>query len=202
MNWIVVVIIIVIAVVSAIAQTIKNQQEKEQIPRRRSNTNRSNTGAVKTGSSDMDRFLQEIEKLRKRAAEGGDDPNPKKANAKTAKANRAVPVVAPAKRSKRIDVPTIQPSRRIEQLPTATVVPPPPPPPESFPVDQGATIAQSAPQPTDRPTVSKAPVPVQTTAFGKNLVGMLSNKQALPMAIVLQEILGPPKCKTQQSNRG
>lgn len=195
MNWIVVVVIIVIAVVSAIAQTIKNQQEKEQTPRRRNNNNnsRANASGVKTGASDMDRFLQEIEKLRKRAADGGEDP--KKPAAKPAKTARGVPTVTPSKKSKRNDAPTVPPSRRIEQLPTATVLPPPVPPQQSFPADQGASIASSAPQLNDRPTVSKAQVAAKTTAFGQGLFGMLGNKQSLPMAIALQEILGPPKCK-------
>jgi hypothetical protein len=193
MNWIVVVVIIVIAVVSAIAQMIKNQQEKEQTPRRRSNA-RTNAPGVKTGTSDMDRFLQEIEKLRKRAAEGGEEP--KKPVAKPTKNPRTVPTVSPPSKSKRKELPpTVAPSRRIEQLPTATVVPPPVPPPQHFPADLGASIASTAPQLTDRPMVSRAAVPAATTAFGKNLFGMLSNKQSLPMAVVLQEILGPPKSK-------
>ncbi len=193
MNWIVVVVIIVIAVVSAIAQTIKNQQEKEQTPRRRNNNARANAPGVKTGASDMDRFLQEIEKLRKRAADGGEEP--KKPAAKPTKNPRTIPTVAPANKSKRKDPPTVAPSRRIEQLPTATVVPPPVPPQQNFPVDKGQSIAQSAPQLSDRPSVSKAYVPAATTAFGKGLFGMLSNPQSLPMAVVLQEILGPPKSK-------
>lgn len=192
MNWIVVVVIIVIAVVSAIAQTIKNQQEKEQTPRRRTNA-RNNASGVKTGTSDMDRFLQEIEKLRKRAADGGDEP--KKPVAKPTKNPRTIPTVAPANKSKRKETPTVAPSRRIEQLPTATVVPPPVPPQQQFPADLGASIASTAPQLSDRPTVSRAAVPVATSAFGKSLFGMLSNKQSLPMAVVLQEILGPPKSK-------
>lgn len=192
MNIWVVVVIIVIAVVSAIAQTIKNQQEKEQAPRRRTNS-RANASGVKTGTSDMDRFLQEIEKLRKRAADGGDEP--KKPVAKPAKNPRTVPTVAPTKKSRR-DAPTIQPSRRIEELPTATVVSPPSPPQQQFPAEMSTSIAQSAPQLTDRPTVSKAQVSVATSAFGKNLFGMLGNKQSLPLVIVLQEILGPPKSKS------
>lgn len=196
MNVWVVVIIIVIAVVSAIAQTIKNQQEKEQAPRRR-NTNRSNASGVKTGTSDMDRFLQEIEKLRKRAAEGGEEL--KKPVVKPARNPRAVPTVTPIRKSKR-DAPTVKPSRRIEELPTATVVSPPAPP-MSFPVEQPTP---PPPVPTslpplpnlanlDRPMVTKAPRPAASTPFGKNLFALLGNKQNLPMAIVLQEVFGPPK---------
>ncbi|MBX3397749.1 MAG: hypothetical protein KF873_03340 [Gemmataceae bacterium] len=190
MNVWVVVIIIVIAVVSAIAQTIKNQQEKEQTPRRRNNNSRANASGVKTGASDMDRFLQEIEKLRKRAADGGDEP--KKPTARPAKTTRGVPTVAPAKKSKR-DVPTIPVSRRIEDLPPATVVPPPPPTP--FPVE-----APTPPPPVpalslDRPMVSKTTRPASATPFAKNLFTMLGNKQSIPTIIVLQEIFGPPKSR-------
>jgi hypothetical protein len=187
MNVWVVVVIIVIAVVSAIAQTIKNQQEKEQTPRRRPN-NRENASGVKTGASDMDRFLQEIEKLRKRAADGGDEP--KKPVSRPTKSTRAVPTVIPAKKPKR-DAPTVPVSRRIEQLPTATIVPPPPS--LSFPMEQPAP-PPSVPMPSlDRPMVSKAQRTAPTTPFGRDLFAMLGNKQSLPMVIVLQEILGPPK---------
>lgn len=34
-----------------------------------------------------------------------------------------------------------------------------------------------------------------TTPFGRQLVALLGNSQSLPMAVVLQEILGPPKCQ-------
>ncbi len=190
MNVWVVVIIIVIAVVSAIAQTIKNQQEKEQAPRRRNNNSRANASGVKTGASDMDRFLQEIEKLRKRAADGGDEP--KKPVARPAKSARAVPTVVPPKKSKR-EAPTVPVSRRIDDLPTATVVPPPPP--TSFPVELPTPPPPVPALSLDRPMVSKSSRPAAATPFGKNLLAMLSNKQSIPSIIVLQEIFGPPKSR-------
>jgi hypothetical protein len=190
MNVWVVVVIIVIAVVSAIAQTIKNQQEKDQAPRRRNNNSRANASGVKTGASDMDRFLQEIEKLRKRAADGGDEP--KKPAARPAKSARAVPTVVPAKRSKR-EAPTVPVSRRIDDLPTATVVPPPPSTP--FPVDLPTPPPPVPALSLDRPMVSKASSPATATPFAKNLFTMLGNKQSIPTIIVLQEIFGPPKSR-------
>lgn len=186
MQWIVFVVIIVIAVVSAIANAVKNQQDKEPPPRRRPPRRESGEG-VRTGSSDMDRFLQEIEKLRKRNAGDGDEPR------KSARGTRpkAVPTVAPVKRPKRSDAPpAVPPSRRVERLPAATVLPSPPAfEPEPSP------ITRSAPQPTDAPAVSRTPRPEPKTAFGKDLLALLANKQSLPVAVVLQEILGPPKCR-------
>jgi hypothetical protein len=192
MQWIVVTVIIVIAVVSAIAQTIKNQQEKEQTPRRRSTRPRQSGEGVRTGASDMDRFLQEIEKLRKRSAEGGGE-EPKKPQ--KAKPGKPVPTVVPVKRKRTDPVPTVSPAR-VDRLPTATVlnVPPPmpslPTPPEPSPI--------TTPLPTDSPVVSRRPQPVGTTPFAKGLLGLLSQKQSLPMAVVLVEVLGPPKCQQQQ----
>lgn len=190
MQWIVVAVIIVIAVVSAIAQTIKNQQEKEQAPRRRSNRPRQSGEGVRTGASDMDRFLQEIEKLRKRSAEGGEELKKPKS-----KPSKPVPTVVPVKRKRTDPVPTVNPAR-VDRLPTATVlnVPPPmpslPTPPEPSPI--------TTPLPTDSPVVSRRPQPVGTTPFAKGLLGLLSQKQSLPMAVVLVEVLGPPKCQQQQ----
>ncbi|QEL18144.1 hypothetical protein [Limnoglobus roseus] len=185
MPWALVVFIVVVAVVSAIAQTIKKQQDNQPPPPRR-RPNRSNAGGVKTGSSDMDRFLQEIEKLRKRP--GGEES---KKPAKNGRGGKAVPTVAPVKRPKRSDgVPTIAPSQRVDRLPAATVLPTPP-----LPSSEPSPISQSAPQPDDAPSVSRAPKPVGKTQFGRSLLEMLGDKQSLPLAVVLNEVLGPPKCK-------
>ncbi len=184
MQWAVVVFIIVVAVVSAIAQTVKNQQDKEP-PRRR--PNRAGGDGVKTGSSDMDRFLQEIEKLRKRTADGGDEPKKSNRNNRGAK---AVPMVAPVKRPKRSDMPTIAPTPRVDRLPPATVLLPPP-----LPTMDSSPITDSAPQPSDAPAVTRKSRPVGTSPFGKSLLAMLGDKQTLPVVFVLQEIFGPPKCK-------
>jgi hypothetical protein len=37
--------------------------------------------------------------------------------------------------------------------------------------------------------------PASKTNFGKNLTALLSSGQGVAMAVVLQEILGPPKSK-------
>lgn len=195
MQWVVVLFIIVVAVISAIAQTVKNQQEKAPPPRRRTpNRPAPARDGSSNPSSDMDRFLQEIEKLRKRSAEGGDEP---RKQPKPVKTNKTVPTVAPVKRPRRQEsIPKVAPSKRIEELPTATVLPVPSQPSQpAFPTAAPSPITDGMQQSGDAPSVSRAPKPVGSTPFGKNLLAMLGNKQSLPLAFVMQEVLGPPKCK-------
>jgi hypothetical protein len=188
MNWIVLIIIITIAVASAIAQAVKNQQEKDDAPpTRRRPTAREGEG-VKTGNSDMDRFLQEIEKLRKKSADGGDERS--KPAAKPTRA-ASVPTVA-AKKSKR-DVPTVATKSRVERLPPAQVISEPPPVP-------APPVAQS--QPTTMPSPPPSPILSQRgvtqkaqTPFGANLAALLKGKNNIAMAVTLNEIFGPPKSK-------
>ncbi|QJW95450.1 hypothetical protein [Frigoriglobus tundricola] len=42
---------------------------------------------------------------------------------------------------------------------------------------------------------TKRPRPAARTNFGKNLTALLASGQGVAMAVVLQEILGPPKAK-------
>jgi hypothetical protein len=146
----------------------------------------------------MDRFLAEIDRLRKKTAEAPPPP-PNQAP--------AVPVVQPEKRQDRQDrqerprprvvaevaelpkqdlgfaappVPTVAPVQKPGELPVATVVTPP------------STTGGPATRVT---RLAGRARPVAKTPFAKNLTSLLATSQGLALAIVLQEILGPPRCK-------
>jgi hypothetical protein len=197
MQWIILGIVITVAVVSAIAQAIRKGQEDQpkDEPRRRS-TARSGDG-VRTGTSEMDRFLQEIEKLRKRTNEGGDAQKPAAKPARAA----SVPTVAPKKSQRSDSIPTVAPKRGIDRLPAAKVLSQPP-------LTRTSSTEPTQPsQPTlpTQPTMPSAPpspilagqkaAPKPTTPFGENLRTLLGSPGNIATAMVMNEIFGPPKSK-------
>jgi hypothetical protein len=194
MNPAIIILILVVApvVLGAGLKWIKAyMEEQEQLARR--NRQRSGTPvaasapAPKGGTSDIDRFLQEIDKLRKR--EGGlpsPPPTPKPTVAKVAVA-KAKPVAK-------------------ERATEPAYNSPPPPAPKS---EEASTKAYaSTPPMTSMAAFTPPPSPIldskigakakptPKTQFARNLVDLLSNKQSVPLAVVLQEVLGPPKSRS------
>jgi hypothetical protein len=147
------------------------------------------------GTSDIDRFLAEIDRLRKKA-QGGPAPAPK------AKPVVARPVVeAKPKPRPRLEmppgatIPTVAMARPmsaegpvVRAVPVAapTVVTPP------------GSVRVEAPEATVR-TVKAAGQNTgsrqQLSPFGRQLSAVLAGKQSLAMGVVLGEIFGPPKCR-------
>lgn len=196
-GWVFFAIFIGIALISAISHVLKNQQQSEPTPRRR--TNRRQDSIRVTTDAEQDRFLAEIERLRNKAAS----------------APKAIPTVKPKAQAKKSQ----RPSLRVEELPVAAVLPTPttqPKPsslsapivtPEST-VAKVATIATIAeiakPIAAGGTTAGKmtstgktvgATSAAPATPFARELAALLKSKRSLPMAVVLQEILGPPKSR-------
>jgi|GEM_PF-1119493 len=160
-------------------------------------------GTVRPASSDMDRFLAEIDRLRRKAA-----ANPNPPTAQPGSAVPVAPVVQPTKpaadrprprvvaelaeppassptapsfgTSPQAPARTAPPPAQIEELPVATVL--------------KTTSATGAPA-TKVTRMAPRPRPAAKTNFGKNLTALLGSGQGVAMAVVLQEILGPPKAK-------
>ena len=156
----------------------------------------------KTGGSDIDRFLQEIDKLRAggkpppKAAPKPPPPQPKPApqakkvrlgdQAAPAFKTTAAPVAASV--PPRIVVPTGSRSSADDDLPVATVVGQD----RSSPIHSAgvsvATIATIV-RPTDAGfRAARSPIATKVTA-------LLANPESAAVAVALNEILGPPKCK-------
>ena len=134
--------------------------------------------------SDLDRFLAEIDRLRKKA-EGASSPPPPKTKPVVARVVSPPPPPKPAKRI-RVEEPPIIPVA----VPIAAPLAAP-----SVPVKGG---------PQEIREVAKIVAPAQIVAAGarkqqpaaaKNIAVILANRQSLAMAVVMQEILGPPKCR-------
>lgn len=211
MNALIVFIVIVVlsAIIGAVSQVLKNQQQAEQARAARARAANRNGGDDRRegrAASDIDRFLEEIDKLRRKSAAGSAAPSPVVGPGAPPVARRAnnrpaapevptveparkprvagdptfAPPVAPAARAVPTSHPVAAPLPRLEDLPVAPVIRPP---------------AAYAPSVVTRPKVLADPRPVKKSEFAAQLAALLASKNAVPMAVVLQEILGPPKCK-------
>lgn len=193
-GWAILAIVIGFAVVSAISHVLKNQQQNA--PPRRRELKRERRENVRVASdAEQDRFLAEIERLRKKAPP-------------TAK---PVPTVKPAKtKSPRAS----QAESKFDKLPVATIVSPQgtrasetraitiTPPSNVAAIAGIATIAgiMDVTKPADAGDASAAKMlgtgtagRSRSTGFAKDLLGLLKQKNSMATAVVLQEILGPPK---------
>jgi hypothetical protein len=165
-------------------------------------------GTVRPANTEMDRFLAEIDRLRRKAAVNPDPPA-----AQPGSTAPVAPVVQPIKPAV-VDRPR---PRVIAELAEQ-------PPPVSPPAGGGASFGTSPQAPTRVAPVAgqveQLPVaqvlrttsstgapatkvtrfgprarPADKTNFGKNLAALLSSGQGAAMAVVLLEVLGPPKAK-------
>ncbi len=183
---IVLVIVVGISLLITVASNwLRSQQRQLEVTaaEKRTKTRTASGGsssAGKAGAGDIDRFLEEINKLRQKPA-GGVEPAsrpPRKAEpvrpAKPATPRKAEPVARPT---------IAAPLPRLEDLPVAPMVARPLSPP---PMPAGAS----------KPMVMKpAKEAAPPTAFNRQFAGLLTDPKSLPLVFLLQEILGPPKCK-------
>ncbi|MFO0849018.1 MAG: hypothetical protein U0871_10770 [Gemmataceae bacterium] len=188
--------------ISVLSNWLKSQQQTEQAKaaERRSTARRAPAPEARPGKaagSDIDRFLEEIDKLRKRSAAEASPGAPVVAKPVVAKSARQTAEPAKPKPKRVVGEPppfatvppVVQPTavvpavpvvspKRAEQLPVAPVVAAPPRP----------AAAGSRPTGTASRTAPRSEVTTQ-------LAGLLKGKQGLQMAVVLHEVFGPPKCR-------
>jgi len=185
-------IIVGIAVISLISRVLKSQ-ENEPAKRRASRAPQRRYENLRVNSeAEQDRFLAEIERLRNKSASA-----------------KPVPTVKPQRK------PAPSPRLRFEDLPAAPVVglsaaakahalrfdsPITSPPTSTATVATIATVAEiHKPAAAGGTTAAKMASMSQTvkgadaTPFSRDLLSLLQSQKAMPLAVVLQEILGPPK---------
>jgi hypothetical protein len=206
--WLIIAIIIISTVVGAVAKLLNNMNEMNNVPRNRP-VSRPNVGAgaggagggpVRQSTSDMDRFLAEIDRLRKKNADAAPPA------AARGEAIPVAPVVQPAKPVEKprprviaelaesaprptdvgfgLPITPTQPSSttgpKAGDLPTATVV--------GHPGGTGAPATKVT-------RLMLRPRPAPKTPFAKNLTTLLGTGQGLALAIVLSEVLGTPRSR-------
>jgi hypothetical protein len=202
--FVIIAIIIISTVVGAVAKLLNNLNEinaaKNRPPAGRGGAGGAGGAGggggatVRQAHSDMDRFLAEIDRLRKKNTN---------APAPTSRQTAPVaPVVQPVKQPEK-DRPRARVIAELAELPKqdtgfAPTVPQATtgPKPGDLPIPTVVTPPSGTGAPATRVTkFASRPRPVAKTPFAKNLTGLLNSGQGLAMAIVLQEILGPPRSK-------
>jgi hypothetical protein len=185
----------------------RDRDERAERPRPQAQAQRTvpaetgKSGAtVRPANSDMDRFLAEIERLRRKQSLNTDAPTSSSA---TPVAPVVQPVKPPDKPRPRVVAEladsaaassaaagfSTMPQAPTRAAPVAAQI-------EELPVAQVLRPSSSTGAPATKVTklVGRAR-PAAKTNFGKNLTALLGSGQGVAMAVVLQEILGPPKSK-------
>lgn len=198
--WVILVIIIISTVVGAVSKMFNNLNEMNNNaarPRPQAQPRGGGGGGgVRQANSDMDRFLAEIDRLRKKSS---DAPQQQQNQAPV------VPVVQPVRQPDRprprVVAELAEPPKTdtgfAQSFPaTSSSLPPRPEAP-------GAVAVVVPPSGTGAPAtrvtrLATRPRPVAKTPFAKSITGLLNSGQGLAMAIVLQEVLGPPKTKKKK----
>ncbi len=199
--WIVIAIVIISTIVGAVSKLLNNLNEMNAARPRGPNAPAGGRaaggggGVVRQTNSDMDRFLAEIDRLRKKTA---DAPPPAQNQAP------AVPVVQPVRQPDRprtrvvaelAEAPPRQDGGFVQSFPAATT----PSRPSDLSVPMVLTTPSGTGAPATRVTrLAVRPRPIAKTPFAKNLTSLLGSSQGLALSIVLQEVLGPPKIKKKR----
>jgi len=161
--------------------------------------------AMRAATSEVDRFMQEINRLRERA---GAPPAAKPAGG-TAK---VIPTVSPVRKKKRVseESPSTFPVTTGQVATGQSLLPPPvaTPPRDELPlatvVGTPRIVSVPAALPTSPPVVTKAVKAksamvdrgsAPASAVGVQLMALLKDKKTMAAAMILQEVLGPPKSK-------
>lgn len=190
-------IIVVMSILGYLTQLLKRASDRRQQERdrerereRRARAALENPNPLPTRKNDLDRYIQAVEAQRQK-------PVP---TARPVGRAKPVPVVQPARKKPRTDdVPTAFPQAKrgkptpvTDDLPMATVVSPPGISPVMAPAKaaKAAKTAKAAPA---------AGATAPTTPLARQLVALLRNPQSPALAVVLAEVLGPPKCRQNQA---
>ena len=186
---IIVAIVVISGVVGAIAQFMNKLNEANAPPPRR------NPGeGTRQTEKEMDRFLAEIDRLRKKNAEST-EPTAAKTPAVAKSVVRPKSASRNSSRGEkpkvRVVAELVEPQQRRRVKSDLMAAPSAPGIPESLPLatvlGPASTIRVSRLPQRDRPSPK--------TNLAMNLTGLLNSGQGVAMAIILQEILGPPKSK-------
>ena len=186
-------IVVVSMVIGAVSQVLKVAQKAAPPPRAR-----PRPAAARPASGEIDRFLEEIDRLRKKKAEGAADrPTSQPPVARPVKVAKVLPPTEARRPKRRPDVPPVAkpaaPPPRLADLPMATPVVEP----AAFVRSEVTAQPRLAalPKVTSGPAVSASLGQQRQNRFKRDLTALLASPQATPMAVVLTEILGPPKCR-------
>jgi hypothetical protein len=185
-------IIVLMSVLGYLTQVLKRAAEKRQMERDRGREP-VRREPIRTGSSDIDRFLRAVDAQRQKGGPAARPaPPPKKADVPTAAPVRrprlAESTAAVFPEAKKKAPPAKRPTTPLDDLPVATVV-------GGLPTAPVVTAPAQLVKPERASAAPAGTDAVPVTAFGRQFAGLLKGPNALALAVALQEVLGPPKCK-------
>ena len=190
-------IIVVMSILGYLTQMLKRasdrrqqerDREKERERRARAALENPSMNPTPARRNDLDRYIQAVEAQRQK-------PTP------TARPARATPVptVQSARKKARVaDVPTAFPAAKRAKGDPAPVVP------DELPMAKVVTPRGSVPTaaPILRPELAATLTPSRSTRsatpVGRQLTALFKSGEAIALAVVLQEVFGPPKCRQNQ----
>jgi hypothetical protein len=207
---IVLMISIVIGLVTRWLRNIQQAEEYRRAEARAASRNRSsrddNTDEAPRAqrnnpNTDMERFLEEINKLRSRSGTGGTVPQARPVA--TPVAQPAIPVVTPTRRHTTMQdslpspPPVVTAPIQLDSLPGVTYSPVLLSMTTSKPL--ATAISMPAPLAVAKPVSTDAVQPDRRkkSELMTNFHALLRSGKGPALAIMVQEVLGPPKCRQQ-----
>ena len=185
-------IVVVMSVLGYLTQALKRAsdrrlQEQEREKQRQRRAAAAEAVANPTTQNELDRYIRAVEAQRA----------------------RPVPTARPAVRGIPVAVPTVQPARKPRAVDTGTAFPEAKPRgpgtapvvPDDLPMATVITPRGSVPvaapvlKADKAGTLTASRSTRSVTPFGRQLSALLSSKNATALAVVLHEVLGPPKCR-------
>lgn len=194
-EWIVPVVVLVVWILMQVIRPAEEQaQEKDARPMP------PGDGTAPKPASEVDRFLEEINRMRRKAAEDqGRSPPPEPPRPRPAQ----IPMVEPASRRVEEVIPL---GRRVEQIPTVEPVAKAPSPQSPPSQSRPRRTVPAAPPPAvpivemlaAAPALPSMHKKAQTTTppgAAVNLQALLRTPGSVRTAILLHEVLGPPRSR-------
>lgn len=194
-EWVVPVIAVVLWILSSVIRS--PEEPPRDLRRRRLPNNRpAQGGEPARPSSEVERFLEEINRLRRRAADGqkpADETREEEPRAEPSPRPEPPPRPQPPslpRRPRRTPAVVVPPRRAVAQ-------PPPPPPAQAVPVLDVLEVIAAPATPMAK-AAQRIPAPAASPAVAQ-LRTLLASPQNLQTAVLLHEVLGPPRCRRRRS---
>jgi hypothetical protein len=172
MNWEILVVPVIVLVVWILTHVIRPPDE---LPAKDARQEPEDGEPAPRLASEVDRFLEEINRMRRKAAEEqglpppAPRPSPPREEVHTAQKTEVIPVLEPAR-------PARPRPRRAAPAPVR-------------PAQPALVLPAKAPPPVPVPPVPLPPSPAE------NLRALLSTPNAIRNAMILKEIFGPPRSR-------
>ena len=199
LEYLIPVLIVLVYIVGHFLRSSQKEEDGRRTPVRRTRPGEENTS--RRGSTDIDRFLDEVNRRRRQSLERRSGPieeqpplrvPPQVVRQRRTAAPQRPQVSVPVSRGRSVPPRPASLPRSVDPAPVIEVLPVVEIPPSPLPQVEPAW------QPTQAPTPGA--VQDSPTSTVSTLTNLLSKQDNLRAAIILQEILGPPLSRRHAAN--